>query len=674
MRPLHRRHEVDRGGSRHESGDREDRAAHHARAAPRRGWRRAQTDSAVEPRYFPQRGRRLARGFFNEFTKRFPSPHRTFRQPCVFSPLPVKLHKVISTKLVRDSMTPAIEAWLPKSIILLRDYDRHKFLSDLVAGVTVGLVALPLAMAFAIASGVPPQAGLYCAIVTGFLISALGGSKTQIGGPTGAFVVVIAGIVAKHGIDGLFMCTMMAGVLLVLLGVTGMGAMVKYFPRPVVVGFTNGIAILIASTQIRDLFGLKMDNVPGDFFHRMRAFANAGNTFSVPATAVSILSIAVMVFCMKFAKKIPGAILVTFGATAAVMLLHIPVETIGTRFGGIPSGLPRLAVPHFHYDVLRQLLSAAFTVAMLGAIESLMSAVVSDRMSNDKHNPNVELIGQGVANIVSPLFGGLPATGAIARTATNVRSGAKTPIAGIIHALTLLAIVLFAAPLVKNVPLAALAAILMIVAYNMGEWQEIPEILKLSAADITVWLLTMTLTVVADLTFAVEVGMVLAALMFIRKVSRTTTVTRVTRDYVEDSRVHVLQGKDIPEYATVFRIHGPFLFGATDKFADILDSLETLPPIVILRLRNMTAIDATGLGAIENLADQLHESGRSLLLCGAREQPARLMQQADFERHVGAENICPIIAEALDRAAEVYHQHHATRGAESRKVDLVVKT
>src|SRR6202521_85118 len=568
-------------------------------------------------------------------------------------------------------MTPAIEAWLPKSVILLRGYNRHKFLSDLIAGVTVGLVALPLAMAFAIASGVSPQAGLYCAIVTGFLISALGGSKTQIGGPTGAFVVVVAGIVAKHGIDGLFMCTMMAGVLLVLLGVTGMGAMVKYFPRPVVVGFTNGIAILIASTQIRDFFGLKMDHVPGDFFHRTMAFGQAWNTFSVPATAVSILSIATMVYCLKYARKIPGAILVTFGATAAIVFLHLHVETIGTRFGGIPSGLPKFAIPHFHYDVFRQLLSAAFAVAMLGAIESLMSAVVSDRMSNDKHNPNMELIGQGVANIVSPLFGGLPATGAIARTATNVRAGAKTPVAGIIHAFTLLAIVLFAAPLVKNVPLAALAAILMVVAYNMGEWQEIPEILKLSAADIAVWLLTMTLTVVTDLTFAVEVGMVLAALMFIRKVSRTTTVTRVTRDYVEDSRVHVLQGKDIPNYATVFRIHGPFLFGATDKFADILDALNTLPPIVILRLRNMTAIDATGLGAIDNLDDKLHESGRSLLLCGARQQPAQLMRQAEFERHVGAENICPSIAEALDRAAEVYQQRHTTPSAESRKEDLV---
>lgn len=557
-----------------------------------------------------------------------------------------------------------IEDWLPKSAILLRNYDRQKFLSDLIAGVTVGLVALPLAMAFAIASGLTPQAGLYCAMVTGFLISALGGSKTQIGGPTGAFVVVVAGIVAKHGIDGLFMCTMMAGVLLVLLGITGLGTMVKYFPRPVVVGFTNGIAILIASTQIRDFFGLKMDHVPGDFFHRMKAFALAWNTLSMPATAVSILSIAVMIFCLKYAKKIPGAILVTFGTTAAVMLFHVNVETIGTRFGGIPKGLPTLVIPQFHYDVFRQLLSAAFTVAMLGAIESLMSAVVSDRMSNDKHNPNVELIGQGIANIISPIFGGLPATGAIARTATNVRSGAKTPVAGMMHALTLLAIILFAAPLVKNVPLAALASILMIVAYNMGDWEEIPEILKLSAADIAVWFLTMTLTVVTDLTFAVEVGMVLAALMFIRKVSRTTTVSPVTKDYVEDSRAHVLQGKDIPDYAIVYRIHGPFLFGATDKFAEILHSIDKQPPIVILRLRNMTAIDATGLGAIRDLADTLHKSGRSLLLCGAREQPTELMKQAEFERHVGAENICASIAEAIERAAEVYRECYANKKTE----------
>jgi len=550
-------------------------------------------------------------------------------------------------------MTSALAAWLPKSVLLLRNYDRHKFLSDLIAGVTVGMVALPLAMAFAIASGVTPQAGLYCAIVTGFLISALGGSKTQIGGPTGAFVVVVSGIIAKYGLEGLFTITMMAGVLLLILGITGMGSAVKYFPRPVIIGFTNGIAILIASTQIRDFFGLKMDHVPGDFFHRMRAYGQSWHTISPPATALAITSLVILIFCLKYAKRIPGAIVVTFGATIAVTLLHLPVETIGTRFGGIPSGLPSFAIPRLHYNVLSQLLSPAFTVAMLGAIESLMSAVVSDRMSKDKHNPNVELMAQGIANIVSPLFGGLPATGAIARTATNVRAGAKTPVAGMIHALTLLAVVLFAAPLVKNVPLAALAAILVMVAYNMGEWHEMPEILKLTPADITVWILTLTLTVVADLTFAVEVGMVLAALTYIRKVSRTTTVARVTRGYVEDSRMHILQGKDIPEYVAVFRVHGPFLFGSTDKFAEILDGLAQLPPIVVLRLRNMTAIDATGLGAIRDLADQIHASGRDLLLCGAREQPEQLMKQAEFERHIGTQNICPSIQDALARAAEL---------------------
>ena len=550
-------------------------------------------------------------------------------------------------------MSSAIDAWLPKSVILLRNYDREKFVADLGAGVTVGLVALPLAMAFAISSGVSPQAGLYCAIVTGFVISAIGGSKTQIGGPTGAFVVVVAGIIAKYGIDGLFACTMMAGVMLVLLGITGMGSAVKYFPRPVIVGFTNGIAILIASTQIRDFFGLRLDQVPGDFFHRMAALARAFPTLNWEATLLAVISLAVMISCQKYARRVPGAILVCFGATAAVALVHLGVETIGTRFGGIPKGLPHFVVPQLHYDTVRQLFSPALTVAMLGAIESLMSAVVSDKMSNDKHNPNVELMAQGVANILSPLVGGLPATGAIARTATNVRAGAKTPVAGMIHALTLLAIILFAAPLVKDVPLAALAAILLMVAYNMGDWEEIPEILKLSKADIAIWLLTLTLTVVTDLTFAVEFGMILAALTFIRKVSRTTTVTRVTRDYVADSSVHVLQGKDIPDYAVVYRVHGPFLFGATDKFADILEDLNELPPIVILRLRNMTAIDATGLGAIRELADRLHASGRHLLLCGAREQPAQLMKQAEFERHVGAENICPSITAALVRAADL---------------------
>ena len=554
----------------------------------------------------------------------------------------------------------ANENWLPKSVLCLRNYNRQKFLLDLIAGVTVGLVALPLAMAFAIASGLAPQAGIYCAIVTGFLISALGGSKTQIGGPTGAFVVVVAGIVSAHGVDGLFICTIMAGVLLVIVGLTGLGTAVKFIPRPVVIGFTNGIAVLIASTQVKDFFGLHIDKMPGVFSMRMEALARNFHTLSVQATVLGVLTVFVLIFCRRLSARIPGPIVALVLATLAVYLFRLPLETIGTRFGGIPGGLPHLQIPKFRFDLVHGLMGPAFTVAMLGAIESLMSAVVSDRMSNDRHNPNVELVGQGVANIFSPMFGGLPATGAIARTATNIRSGAQSPVAGMIHALTLLCILLFAAPLVSYVPMAVLAGILMVVAYNMGEWREIPQLLKLTKMDISVWLVTFALTVFADLTVAVEAGMILAALLFISRVASTTTVSQVTEDYVEDGRVHILQDKDIPYYATIFRIHGPFLFGATDKISAVTENLHKLPPVVILRLRNMTALDATGLFAIEEVAKHLHRTGRTLVLCGAREQPRELMQQAEFEEVVGKENICNNVREALRRAEEIYERLDAT--------------
>jgi SulP family sulfate permease len=546
------------------------------------------------------------------------------------------------------------DRWLPKSVLCLRDYSRHKFLLDLIAGVTVGLVALPLAMAFAIASGLAPQAGIYCAIVTGFLISALGGSKMQIGGPTGAFVVVVAGIVAVHGVDGLFMCTVMAGVLLVIMGATGLGTGVKFIPRPVVIGFTNGIAVLIASTQVKDFFGLRLEKVPGVFWLRVEALAGNFHTLSYAATALAAVTVIVLIVCRSLSARIPGPIIALLLGTLAVYLFKLPVETIGTRFGGIPGGLPHLHIPHFRTDLIHGLLGPAFTVAMLGAIESLMSAVVSDRMSNDRHNPNVELIGQGVANIFSPMFGGLPATGAIARTATNIRSGAQSPVAGTIHALTLLCILLFAAPLVSYVPMAGLAGILMIVSYNMGEWGEIPQLLKLTKTDISIWLVTFALTVFADLTVAVEAGMILAALLFISRVAATTTVSQVTDEYVEDGRIHILQDKDIPYYATIFRIHGPFLFGATDKIFVVTEHLHQLPPVVILRLRNMTALDATGLFALEEVAKELHKSKRTLILCGAREQPAKLIHQAEFEQVVGPENICENVQHALRRAEEVY--------------------
>jgi len=547
-----------------------------------------------------------------------------------------------------------LAAWLPASIRALQDYSAQSFWHDVVAGVTVGLVALPLAMAFAIASGLSPQAGIYCAVVTGFTISALGGSRVQIGGPTGAFVVVVAGIVAKYGVSGLFMCTMMAGVMLVILGVTGMGAAVKFLPRPVVIGFTNGIAVLIASTQIRDFLGLRLDTVPAEFLPRLEALARHLDTVNPAAAILGTVALAAIVLLRRAVPAIPGAIVALVAGTAAVMALGLPVETIGSRFGGIPSGFPAPHFPEFHAALIPTLIQPALTVAMLGAIESLMSAVVADQMSGDRHNPNVELVAQGIANIASPVFGGLPATGAIARTATNIRSGARTPVAGMVHAVTLLIVLLVAAPLASYIPMAVLGAILLVVSYNMGEWHDIPKLLRLTKTDISVWLVTFSLTVFADLTVAVEVGMILAALLFIRRVAATTTVSEVTPDYVESGRVHILQDKIIPSYVSVFRIHGPLLFGVTDKVSRIVDRIPSLPPVVVVRLRNMTAIDATGLQALEKLGEALHASGRTLVLCGAREQPAMLMQAAAFHQHVGERNICPNIETALQRAAEIH--------------------
>jgi len=543
---------------------------------------------------------------------------------------------------------------LPKLVGALRTYDRTTALADVTAGITVGLVALPLAMAFAIASGLSPQAGIYCAIVTGFLISALGGSRTQIGGPTGAFVVIVAGIIAEHGIDGLFMCTMMAGVLLIVLGVTGMGSAVRFIPRPVVVGFTNGIAVLIASTQLRDFFGLQVDSVPGEFWPRLVVLARHATTWSPAATVMAIGALGLILVMNRYVRRVPGSIAALLLATAAVAVFAPDVETIGTRFGGIPAGLPAIRLPRFQLALVPVLIMPAVTVMMLGAIESLMSALVADRMSGDRHDPNVELVAQGVANIVSPLVGGLPATGAIARTATNIKSGARTPVAGIVHALVLLLILLFAAPLARHVPLAVLAAILMIVAYNMGEWREIPDLLRLTRTDVAVWIVTFALTVFADLTVAVGVGMVMAALLFIKRVADTTTVSVVTDKYVQEGHAHSLQGKEIPPYVKIFRIHGPFLFGATEKVRPILDNIDRLPRIVILRLRNMTALDATGMHAIEEIADALHRTGRHMVVCGARHQPAALLARADFHRHIGEANICANVEEALQRARQLH--------------------
>lgn len=545
------------------------------------------------------------------------------------------------------------EDWLPRSVLCLRSYSAEQFTHDLVAGITVGLVALPLAMAFGIASGVTPQAGLYTAVVAGFLISALGGSRTQIGGPTGAFVVIVAGIIAKFGISGLSLVTLIAGVLLVVMGATGLGTAVKFIPRPVIIGFTNGIALLIASTQVKDFLGLRTPTVPSEFLKRMDVLISHLNTIQWQAVTLASLSLGIILFWPRWNKRIPGSIIALFVATVAVPLLHLQVETVGTRFGGIPQGFPSFTLPHLRIEHLLPLLPSAFTVAMLAAVESLLSAVVADGMSGDKHNSNVELIAQGVANLVSPLFGGIPATGAIARTATNIRSGARTPISGMIHALTVLAILLVAAPLARFVPLATLAAVLFVVSWNMGEWREISSIMRLAKTDIAVWLVTFTLTVVADLTVAVGVGMALAALLYIYRIAETTTVAPVTEEYLRDGRVHILHDKEIPPDVTILRIHGPFLFGTTEKLIEATRDLRSLPSVVILRLRNMTALDATGLHALETFANGLHKSGRTLLLCGAREQPAELLAGSEFVNRVGQENILPNVEAALSRAREI---------------------
>ena len=544
--------------------------------------------------------------------------------------------------------------WQPRLLQILPHYATADFTRDLIAGITVGLVALPLAMAFGIASGTTPQAGIYTAIVGGLLVSLFGGSRIQIGGPTGAFVVVVAAIIAEHGISGLYMVTMMAGVILLVMAFTGLGTAVKFIPRPIVIGFTNGIAVLIASTQIKDFLGLTMAEVPSEFIPRLAAYTASMGTIDPTTVGLAVISLVVIVVTPRILRRVPGQIVALLGATAAVALLDIPVETVGSRFGGIPSGLPDLQMPTFRADLIVPLLPSALTVAILAAVESLLSAVVADSMSGDRHNSNAELVAQGLANVAVPLVGGIPVTGAIARTATNYRAGARTPVAGLVHALTLLAVVLVAAPLARYVPMATLAAVLFVVAYNMGEWTEIPDILRLDFTEILVWMITFGLTVVADLTIAVEVGMALAALLYIYRVSQTTVVATVTDEYIERGRVHTLQDKDVPDYVSIIRIQGPFLFGTTEKLAEETADVSRFRPIVVLRLRNMTAIDATGLHALEQLADRLKKSGRTLLLCGAPPQPSRMLHRVEFVEHVGEDNILPNIKAALKRAALIF--------------------
>ncbi len=551
------------------------------------------------------------------------------------------------------SGTPSNTRLIPKLLTSLAGYTARDFVSDLVAGITVGLVALPLAMAFGIASGVTPQAGIYTAVVAGFLVSALGGSRTQIGGPTGAFVVVIAGIIAKHGIQGLYMVTVMAGLMLVLMAVTGLGAVVKFIPRPVTIGFTNGIALLIASTQIKDLLGLGIDQVPSEFFPRMKALYQHIGTFNLTAFLLALASLAVIIVIPRLTKRVPGSIVALILGTLVTVLFKLPVETIATRFGGIPAGLPPFVIPKFDFSLVGTLMPSAITVAILAALESLLSAVVADSMSGDRHNSNVELLAQGLANIATPFFGGIPATGAIARTATNIRSGARSPIAGIVHALVLLLILLVAAPLARFIPLATLAAVLLVVAYNMGEWREIPAILRQAKSDKSVWIATFALTVFLDLTVAVQTGMLLAAMLYIQRVARTTTVAVVSDIEIEEKRADLLLDKDVPPYVTVLRIHGPFLFGTTDKLLEAATNPARFAPIIILRLRDMTAVDNTGIHAITKLAGDMLKAGKKMLISGARPQPAALIARSDLPKILGKENILANVDLALERAKEI---------------------
>jgi SulP family sulfate permease len=548
----------------------------------------------------------------------------------------------------------SLARWRPALLESLQTYTRQTFVRDFVAGVTVGLVALPLAMAFGIASGVTPQAGLYTAIVGGLIVALLGGSRFQISGPTGAFVVIVAGIIHDHGVSGLLMVTMMAGVILLILGFTGLGTAVKFIPRPVVLGFTNGIALLIATTQVKDFLGLAMPGSPSEFFERVAAIAHYLPTFNTSAVALGVMALAVILLLPRWVPRVPGSIVALVAGTAAVTLFDAPVATIGSAFGGIPGGLPTISIPAFRADLIGPLLQPAFTVAVLAALESLLSAVVADSMAGGRHNSNAELVAQGVANVVVPMVGGIPVTGAIARTATNIRAGAQTPVSALVHSVTLLLVVLLFAPLAAGIPLAVLAAVLFVVAWNMGEWREIPAILRLELADIAVWLITFALTVMADLTIAVEAGLAFAALLYIYRVTQTTSVSVATPDYIAAGQVHSLQGKDVPPYVTILRIHGPFLFGTTDKLSETTANLEAFQPIVILRLRNMTAIDATGLHALEQLSGQLRRSGRTLLVCGARHQPAKFLEKAEFIDEIGEANIVAHVEAALARAREVH--------------------
>lgn len=546
---------------------------------------------------------------------------------------------------------------VPKLATTLRGYSRPQFAADLTAGVIVGIVALPLAIAFAIASGVTPDRGLYTAIIAGFCISALGGSRVQIGGPTGAFVVIVYGVVQKFGIDGLIIATMMAGVFLVILGAVKLGSVIKFIPHPVIIGFTSGIAVIIFSSEVKDFLGLRMGNVPADFLDKWKAFAENVGSANPYAVGVSALALAIIIVWPRINRRIPGPFVALLVTTAVVQVLQLPVETIGSRFGAIAASLPHPTLPRITSDQVRILVGPAFTIALLGAVESLLSAVVADGMIGGRHRSNMELVGQGIANIVTPLFGGIPATGAIARTATNVKNGGRTPIAGIVHALTLLLITLFLGRWAALIPLATLAAILVVVAYHMSEWRAFRAELTAPKSDVVVLLITFALTVLVDLTVAIEAGMVMAVFLFMKRMAEVTNVTALTRELEDNGDRYAtdpngVRHREVPDGVEVYEINGPFFFGAAETFKDTLGQVARKPKVLVIRMRNVPAIDSTGLHALKDVVHRTRRDGTLVLLSDVHTQPLVALGRSAVLEEVGEQNLFGNLDDALDRARE----------------------
>ncbi len=543
----------------------------------------------------------------------------------------------------------------PKLLTTLKNYNTTQFIQDLTAGTIVGIVAIPLAIAFAIASGVSPDKGLITAIIAGFLISALGGSRVQIGGPTGAFVVIVYGIIQQYGVDGLIIATMMAGIILVIMGFAKLGSVIKFIPHPVIVGFTSGIALIIFSSQIKDFFGLQIQNVPAEFIEKWIIYFQNFSSINYYSFGVAGVSLLIMIFWGKVSHKIPGSLVALILSTVAVQIFNLPVETIGSRFGEIPSTLPAPVFPAINLEIIRNLIAPATTIALLAAIESLLSAVVADGMIGGKHRSNMELIAQGVANIASPLFGGIPATGAIARTATNIKNGGRTPVAGIVHAIFLLLIMLFFGNYAKLIPMATLAAILIIVSYNMSEWRSFKALLKNPRSDVAVLLTTFFLTVIFDLTLAIQIGILLSVLLFMRRMINVSNVGIITKEFDEEETPdpNSIDKKSVPEGVEVFEINGPFFFGAAYKFKEAMNQIETPPKITIIRMRNVPAIDSTGIHTLEEVLKKAKHDNSHLILSGVHTQPFIALEQSGFLKNIGEGNIFGNIDDALDRAREI---------------------